>query len=151
MKNRISILTLLIVLAGIAFFSCNKLKPTEPCCVGEITFGGSMDTLTIYNVITPNGDGYNDMFLIDELILVVPLTITIVDFDNNVLFKSNSYQNNFNGETNDGDPIPEGKYKTNITHSLGSYGFEMSIVRNKMASPYCGKECMAHDSNDPLL
>jgi gliding motility-associated-like protein len=57
------------------------------------------------NVITPNGDGLNDMFEVRGLDLFDQSTIEIFDRWGNVVFSSDNYDNSWNG-----DEQPEGTY-----------------------------------------
>lgn len=50
------------------------------------------------NVITPNNDGINDFFLIDEVSLFPNNTLIIVNRWGNVVYRQDGYNNTFNGD-----------------------------------------------------
>lgn len=53
--------------------------------------------LEIPNVITPNGDGINDRFVIEGLEKYPGSELVIYDRNNNIIFQSNDYTNDFKG------------------------------------------------------
>ena len=77
--------------------------------------GPDVDTTnTVPNAITPNGDGMNDILLIDELIfdaIDFPQSeLVIFNRWGDVVFKASPYNNDWAGTTSDGDNLPEGTY-----------------------------------------
>ncbi|MDT8308720.1 MAG: PKD domain-containing protein [Bacteroidales bacterium] len=56
--------------------------------------------ITIPNIITPNGDGYNDMFIIDNLLSGAYFERKLVIFNRwgKQVFKTNNYMNDWNAE-----------------------------------------------------
>lgn len=62
----------------------------------------------IMNLITPNGDGYNDKWLID-LLTYGPAKVSVYSRNGRQVFNSNDYQNDWDGRFN-GNPLPEGTY-----------------------------------------
>lgn len=61
--------------------------------------------ITIPNVFTPNGDGYNDLFIIEGIENCVNPTLIIKNSSGKKIFQSNDYQNDWNGEN-----CPDGVY-----------------------------------------
>ncbi|MEO5912124.1 MAG: MBG domain-containing protein [Pelobium sp.] len=61
------------------------------------------------NIITPNGDGVNDFFIIVNIDLYPNNTFTIFDRSGKTLYKVNSYKNDWDGSTK-GLPLDEGTY-----------------------------------------
>lgn len=61
--------------------------------------------LEIPNFITPNGDGKNDYFVIEGLNKYPGSKLILFDRNNNKVFESNNYQNDF-----DGNNLPQGSY-----------------------------------------
>jgi len=57
--------------------------------------------LEIPNVITPNGDGYNDLFKIRNLDKYTNNTLTIANRNGQVVFETNNYQNNWDAQNLD--------------------------------------------------
>ncbi len=62
----------------------------------------------IMNLITPNGDGFNDNWLID-LSAYGPAKVVVYSRNGRQVFSSNDYQNDWDGRFN-GNPLPEGTY-----------------------------------------
>ena len=61
------------------------------------------------NLITPNGDGLNDIWVIKNMHLYPNNELNIFDRDGRVVFKMYSYDNTWDGMSN-GNPLPEGTY-----------------------------------------
>lgn len=61
------------------------------------------------NLITPNGDGYNDVWLIDNYEAIRPVRVAVYTRAGALVYQDNNYQNNWNGYYN-GNPLPEGTY-----------------------------------------
>lgn len=74
------------------------------------------DCLTIYNHISPNGDGVNDYFHIDCIEEYPDNSVTIYNRYGNVVYSTTGYQNDWNGVANvsgvfgKGEPLPVGTY-----------------------------------------
>lgn len=121
------------------------------CCSQEAVFGSNVDNLNqsqgeivVYNVITPNGDGINDLFVIENIELYSNHTVTIYNSSDNVIFESNNYgtPSNFfpsiqgSGE-NGPNGIPDGTYKYKI------------VVENEQTFLKSGTFCLFTDSMQP--
>ena len=57
------------------------------------------------NIITPNGDGYNDTFIIKDLAFFAPVQLKIYNRWGRLIHETNSYENDWNGKG-----IPAGVY-----------------------------------------
>lgn len=69
------------------------------------------DNLKSNNYISPNGDGINDYFEIENVILYKDFTIQIFNDNGNEVFKrSEDYSNNWNGLSQNGKELPSGTY-----------------------------------------
>lgn len=65
------------------------------------------------NVFTPNGDGVADFFEIPNYLDIpaqMPITLTVVNRWGDVLFKTERYDNKWDGRDNNGNLLPEGTY-----------------------------------------
>ncbi len=71
-------------------------------------------TNTVPNAITPNGDGKNDLLIIDELIfdaLDFPRSeLIIFNRWGDIVFNASPYNNDWDGKSNGGVDLPEGTY-----------------------------------------
>ena len=75
---------------------------------GETTYSTSLecpDDVFPPNVITPNGDGLNDLFEVPGLELYDNSEVEVYDRWGNVVYTSSNYKNDWNG-----DKLPEGTY-----------------------------------------
>lgn len=68
----------------------------------------------IPNVITPNGDGFNDYFVIDESI--INSDIKIFNRAGKVVYQNDNYNNEWNGIDLDGNKLSSGNYWYVITN-----------------------------------
>jgi len=66
-------------------------------------------TVGIMNLITPNGDGYNDSWIIQDLALISPAKVAIYARSGKLVYESPAYDNKWTGDYN-GNPLPEGSY-----------------------------------------
>lgn len=83
----------------------NIPKPIDPV-IESNTIPTSMPIkITIPNVFTPNGDGYNDYFEIEGIENVTDSKLYIKSNTGKVVFQSSNYQNNWSG-----DDLPDGVY-----------------------------------------
>lgn len=62
------------------------------------------------NVFTPNGDGINDYFVIEDAGLLFNNCFIVLNRWGNVVYQDDYYQNTFNGYTNEGDKLNDGVY-----------------------------------------
>ncbi len=70
----------------------------------------SCDDITIPDVITPNGDGFNDSWIITGLGKYPRNTARIFDKWGDMVYEANGYMNNWKGDKMNGDPLPSGTY-----------------------------------------
>jgi gliding motility-associated-like protein len=75
------------------------------------------------NVITPNGDGINDIFEIENL--PENTEVIILNRWGNVVFSSDNYQNNWDGKDTSGKELVDGvyTYKFNTKEGKVGHGF----------------------------
>lgn len=67
------------------------------------------ELIPLYNIITPNGDGKNDLLIFDKLETVSQSNLQIYDRWGNVVYEVSMYNNDWGG-TVDGEPLPAGTY-----------------------------------------
>jgi gliding motility-associated-like protein len=66
--------------------------------------------LQIPNVITPNDDGINDFFFVNELLLYKPVNFIVYDRWGIKVFEDDDYDNRWDGDNLQSRPLPEGTY-----------------------------------------
>jgi gliding motility-associated-like protein len=71
--------------------------------------------LTVSNVMTPNEDGYNDRFIVQNLENYPNTKVTIVNRNGKVVYKSDAYDNNWDGKVqvgseSYGNTVEDGTY-----------------------------------------
>jgi gliding motility-associated-like protein len=76
--------------------------------------------LLIPNVISPNNDGVNDFFEIENL--QENTEVIILNRWGNVVFSSTNYQNNWNGKDTSGKELADGVYTYKFTTETGIIG-----------------------------
>lgn len=82
-------------------------------------------------VFTPNGDGYNDTWIIRGLWQSPQNKLEIFNRLQQRVYKASPYQNDWNGETDSGDILPAGNYVYRFTLESGKeYMGMVSIIRN---------------------
>ena len=72
------------------------------------------------NVITPNSDGTNDVFEIQNL--PENTKVLILNRWGNIVFSSDNYQNNWDGNSQNGQELTDGVYTYKFTTELGKVG-----------------------------
>ncbi len=86
-------------------------------------------TYGVMNVITPNGDGYNDRWQISFLDLEGPCEATIINRWGAKVFESSNYKNTWDG-TYEGNPLQEGSYYYILKCDKGTvYKGPINIIR----------------------
>ncbi|HET7733391.1 MAG TPA: gliding motility-associated C-terminal domain-containing protein, partial [Paludibacter sp.] len=86
--------------------------------------------LTIPEGFTPNGDGYNDNFVIVRTELV-KIKLLIFNRWGNQVYSSNDYQNDWNGKSPGGNDLPTGTYFLEIYVREASTG---NIIKSELRS-----------------
>lgn len=76
----------------------------------SVEVGNNCSELTIYDVITPNGDGQNDNWLIDGIENFPDNELQIFDRWGRVVYSAKAYTGNWDGRHNDGTLLPFGAY-----------------------------------------
>ena len=64
-----------------------------------------IEDLFVPNIITPNSDGYNDTFIIEDLAFFAPVQLKIYNRWGRLIHEANNYENDWNGKG-----IPTGVY-----------------------------------------
>jgi gliding motility-associated-like protein len=88
---------------------------TSPIMLSDLTAVSDESTseayreLEVNNMITPNGDGVNDTWVVKNINLYSNNEVKIFDREGRLVFAMNSYDNSWDGKFN-GNPLPEDTY-----------------------------------------
>lgn len=74
--------------------------------------------ITATNILTPNGDGKNDVWVIQDIQLYPNNTVTIYDKAGRVVYTKHDYNNDWDG-TLKGSPLAEGTYYYTVDIGAG--------------------------------
>jgi gliding motility-associated-like protein len=93
--------------------------------------GESMGSIDATNVLTPNGDGKNDYWLIKDIGLYPENKVTVYDKAGRVVYAKRGYSNEWDGTLN-GSPLAEGTYYfvVDLGPDLRKFKGYVSILRN---------------------
>lgn len=80
------------------------------------------------NLVTPNGDGKNDTWIVRNLPPHGNNEVRIVDRSGRVVYYRKNYQNDWNGTTSNGTPLAEGVYLYVIDFGAGLNPFKGTIT-----------------------
>lgn len=88
------------------------------------------DVLFVPNVLTPNGDGYNDAWFIRNLDQFPNNRVTIINRWGDIVYRATNYRNNWEG-TYSGGPLPAGTYYyvLDVGDALGIFKGALTIIR----------------------
>ena len=83
----------------------------------------------IMNLITPNGDGYNDFWLVNDSTIVAPFKVSIFGRNGKLVYSNDNYQNDWSGTYN-GNVLPQGAYYYVIEDNDGAtFKGSITIIR----------------------
>lgn len=71
--------------------------------------GGGSTTNDIMSLFTPNGDGYNDVWVVIDPNLISPFSVSVYNRYGNLVYSSDNYNNDWLGDYNDTD-LPQATY-----------------------------------------
>lgn len=85
------------------------------------------------NLVTPNGDGKNDTWIVRNLPPHGNNEVKIIDRSGRVVYYKRNYQNDWNGRTSNGDLLAEGVYLYVIDFGAGLNPFKgtITLVRDR--------------------
>jgi gliding motility-associated-like protein len=82
-------------------------------------------------VVTPNGDGYNDKFIVKNIDYYPNNTLKIFDKAGRILYTKHTYTNDWDGTIN-GSPLSEGTYYyiIDLGNGIGTFKGYINIIRD---------------------
>ncbi len=85
------------------------------------------------NLVTPDGNGKNDTWVITNIENYPQALVTVFDQHGKEIFSTRNYQNTWDGRNKNGDVLPDGTYYYLITFDSSSrtYKGSITILRNK--------------------
>ena len=97
----------------------------------EVTISDNI-VITVRNIITPNADGYNDVWHIENILNFPNNTVTVFNRYGQTVYEANTYVNDWDGTFN-GDPLPDGAYYyiVELTDTENVYKGAVNIVRSE--------------------
>jgi len=83
----------------------------------------------IMNLFTPNGDGYNDFWIVNDPGISAPFKVNIFNRSGKQVYANNNYQNVWDGQYN-GNPLPQATYYYIIEDATGTiFKGPVTIIR----------------------
>ncbi len=135
------------------------------CCNNDSLSDYGIDTITDPNaevafpeLITPNADGFNDVFTIWNINLYPNNSLIVYDYLNQIVFEVSQYNNMstvFQGDSNDDIELIDGTYRYVLTFSdeFGEQNIRIGFVCivNLFYPTVNFEDCNVSDPNDPLI
>jgi gliding motility-associated-like protein len=85
--------------------------------------------LPVTNFISPNGDGYNDNWQIENIHFYKGFVLKIFDSNGSKVYSSDDYQNEWHGQNYKGDILPNGVYYYQFKSSSVEYKGTVQLYR----------------------
>ena len=105
----------------------NKCSLSLSMVIGEDTCN-----VTVYDALTPNGDGVNDTWTIDGIQYYPDNLVQVFDKMGDLVYEKASYNNTWGGEGRNGEHLPDGTYyyviKINSENVKGGHNIQTGAV-----------------------
>lgn len=92
---------------------------TQNCTAATTIILKPQDSLVVSNVLTPNGDGINDKWIVYGIQNLLNNNVKIIDRSGVVVFSQKNYNNSWDGKYN-GSYLPEGAYYYVVEYDVPS-------------------------------
>ena len=147
---------LLLVALSILMLSCRRqIISNDFCgCANTPTFRTiGTDTFIVHNIFTPNGDGYNDIWMVQGWGSHPTLIKKIyrLGIFNTLIYQGTNTNSGWDGKYN-GSPVPDGKYEYKL--SMGSAVITGYVCKYTAANSFvynCLSGCSPEEVGDPIL
>jgi gliding motility-associated-like protein len=85
------------------------------------------------NLITPDGNGKNDTWVITNIENYPQAEVSLFDLHGRLIFRTDNYQNNWDGRNSNGDIVPDGTYYyvISLDNNRRIYKGAITVLRNK--------------------
>jgi len=143
------------------FLGCKSdddILPTFLCCAENPFASTNIEEINVFEVFTPNGDGFNDFFLVQNIEFYPNNSVTIFDLSDNIIFEMAGYNNDnrvfWGVNTTTGVELNFGSYKYKIILGNGQFpefGYVCFIRNSSEANGFNFLSCNIFNINDPLL
>jgi gliding motility-associated-like protein len=100
------------------------------CDTAVVTVTVTCPNVIIYNAISPNGDGLNEVFYIEGIASFPESELSIFNAQGTEVYRSTSYRNDWSGTTPDGRLLPSGTYyyRLRLNSEIGQQGEMKGVV-----------------------
>ena len=159
--TRIDSIALLLAVILLTTTSCRKNRLSNEMCdcansESEIELSDT-SWLIIYNVFTPNGDGMNEKWQIEDIERYPDAIVRVIDerlLDKKIIFESVGYAEPWNGTRQNGKKPKDGKYRYEIEvagRKLTGYVCVFGTSGFEPEPDECYRELHAQDYPDPFF
>ena len=105
---------------------CNPVVCDTGLAIVYISCALAADTIIVYNGFSPNGDGFNEVFKIENIQRFPDNTLQIYNRWGNLVFETSGYNNTWDG-THRGADLPDGTYFYLLTINPGEKVYSGSL------------------------
>jgi gliding motility-associated-like protein len=116
--------------SGIYVDSLSTASGCDSLVILELAVTTCSGDFEIANILTPNGDGQNDTWKIDNPYQISGCTVKIYNRWGQPLYETTDYQNEWDGTKNN-EPLPDGVYFYSIECGEKSYKGAINLLRFK--------------------
>jgi len=88
-----------------------------------------VDELFVPQVITPNGDGKNDFFVIKDIEKNGPAELVVFNRLGNKIYSNSNYQNDWDGKDEDGSVLPDDTYFYTLRFMNGTFTKNFVVIK----------------------
>lgn len=102
--------------------------------IPDIEVGGEDPPISVFNAVSPNGDGKHDFLEIENIEFYPSNKVVVFNRWGDVVYETKSYNNtanNFVGQTDGGNDLPSGTYYYSIDINNGSRPITGFVMLNK--------------------